>query len=167
MNQKTIVINEQPRICGACNLCCKVMGVQEGEFHKLKDHWCPHTSKGCGCSIYESRPTKCADFNCLWVTGQFGDAQHRPDKIHGVVTTTTDGKNWIIHEDPGYEGHARQVLKPAITTWLDRGSEYYVIVVCGSKRSFNGDTRTFQKLMDAGAPEVLDAKGVTRPKPRT
>jgi Fe-S-cluster containining protein len=163
---KMIVINEKPRECGGCTLCCKVMGIQEGEFHKPKDEWCPHTKKGTGCGCYSTRPTKCRDFSCMWLTGQFGQTEHRPDKIHGVVIPTTDGRNWVIIEDPGYEGFARQVLKPAITLWLDRGMEHYVIVVCGKKRSFNGDSRTFQKLMADGAPEVLDAQAVTAPRRR-
>jgi hypothetical protein len=142
------------------------MGVEEGDFHKPKDRWCPHALKKRGCACYETRPTKCRDFNCLWVTGQFGEAAHRPDKIHGVVTATTTGENWVIHEDPGYEGYARRVLKPAIDAWLDRGPSHYVIVVCGSKRSFNGDIRTFERLRAAGTSEVHGAYDVTGPVSR-
>lgn len=162
-----IHLKDEARQCGSCTLCCKVMGVHEGDFHKPKDRWCPHALKHAGCGIYETRPTKCRDFNCLWVTGQFGHPEHRPDKIHGVVTSSTDGKNWVIHEDPGYEGFARQALKPAITAWLDRGEEHYVIVVCGNKRSFNGDMRTFERLKAAGTAEVLGAADITEPKART
>ena len=160
MKPLTIRLNDK-RECGTCSLCCKVMGVQEGDFHKPKDVWCPCAKKGLGCLVYDNRPSKCRDFNCLWVTGQFGHPEHRPDKIHGVVTSSTDGKNWVIHEDPGYEGYARRVLKDAITAWLDLGPEHYVIIVCGSKRSFNGDIRTFKRLKAAGTSEVLGAQDVT------
>jgi hypothetical protein len=161
-----IPLKDETRHCGDCTLCCKVLGVEEGDFHKRKDQWCAHATKRHGCGIYETRPSKCRDFACLWLTGQFGRDEHRPDKIHGVVTPTTDGKNWVIHEDPGFPGHARAVLKRAITTWLDRGKEFYVVVVCGDKRSYNGDVRTFKQMIDAGAPDFAGARDITEPRAR-
>lgn len=151
---------EKPRVCGPCTECCRTMGVQEGDFHKRKDEWCQHAHAGRGCAIYETRPTPCRDFTCLWLTG-WGDLAHRPDKIHGVLTATADGQNWTIHEHSGYEGHARRVLKPYIDQWVARGLEFYVIVVCGTKRAFLGDARTFERLRGGNAPEVVGASDVT------
>lgn len=156
-----IALKESTRECGNCRLCCKVMGVAaEGDFpHKLKDHWCPHVC-GHGCAIYARRPSPCRDFTCLWLTG-FGYDAHRPDKLHGVITATADGANMVIHEDPGYEGHARQALKPYIDQWLARGPAYYVVVVCGTKRAFLGDQRKFDQLKASDAAEVVGALDMT------
>lgn len=162
-----ITLHEVTRECGSCTLCCKVMGVTEGDFHKPKDQWCVHASKAHGCGIHETAafPTKCRDFQCLWLLGKMLEAD-RPDKVHGVVTPTTDGVNWVIHEDPGYAGHARRMLKPMIDAWLDLGAARYVIVVCGSQRSFMGDVRTFRQLQAREAPEVIGARDITEPTGR-
>jgi hypothetical protein len=154
-----IIFKTEPRVCGPCRACCKVMGVQEGDFHKPKDRWCPHVC-GHGCNTYATRPQPCRDFDCLWLTG-FGGPEHRPDKIHGVLTATKDGGSWVIHEDPGYEGHARAVLKPQIDQWVARGAAFYVVVVCGTKRAFFGDQQTWARLMASAAPEVVGAQAVT------
>jgi len=139
-------INEKPRECGECTLCCKVLGIKTDELQKAKDTWCDFAQKKCGCSIYHARPTVCREFECLWLRGQFGGIELRPDKIHGVVTPTTDGSNWVIHEDHGYPGHARQALMPIIKAWLAQKQSNYVIVVTGTKRSYLGHPDTFAKL---------------------
>ena len=157
-----MIINLTPTShgCGECTLCCKVMGIQEGDFHKPKDVWCPHAKKGHGCGIYATRPTKCADFQCLWLSGD-GPSEKRPDRIHGFFTMTTDGKNLVLHEDPGYAGQARRAVKREIEHWLDQGPEFYVIVVCGTARSFFGDIRTFRRLESADTVEVVGARNIT------
>jgi hypothetical protein len=155
-----ILFKTEARACGPCSLCCKVMGIKDGDFDKPKDQWCPHAKKGRGCGIYPTRPSKCRDFQCLWLVGAFGGPEHRPDKIHAVVTPTTDKKNWVIHEDPGYAGHARRVLKPVIDQWLKRDVSHYVVVVCGTKRVFFGQRQKFEQLRTAGADEVNQIRDV-------
>ena len=62
------------RVCGTCNLCCKLLSV--AEFNKRIDTWCPHARPGCGgCSIYADRPSSCREFRCGWLSGlpEFGD----------------------------------------------------------------------------------------------
>lgn len=141
-----IKINEKPRVCGECNLCCRVLGIKDEQLQKPKDQWCDFALKKCGCSIYHGRPQICRDFECLWLRGQFGGPEFRPDKIHGVVTPTTDGKNWVIHEDHGYPGVARTALKGIIKAWVAQKQTNYVIVTCGSKRAYFGHPETFAKL---------------------
>lgn len=90
------------RSCGSCSLCCKVMGVQDPALEKPVGVWCEHAQKGRGCGIYSTRPSACRDFKCLWLGAEFGRfPQFRPDKIHGLLTPTSDGKNFVVHEDPG------------------------------------------------------------------
>lgn len=144
------------RTCGECTLCCKVMGVKDEGFEKPKDRWCQHAKKGRGCAIYETRPPICQTFKCLWLgSGDDMRADLRPDKIHGLLTNTTDGKNIVIHEDPGYPGHARQALRVATDNWLRLSPEHYVIVVCGTKRTFLGKMEKFEALKAAGVEEVM------------
>ncbi len=53
------------RICGDCNLCCKIPGV--AAVGKKNLTWCPHCDIGKGCRIYDTRPEECRDFRCLWL----------------------------------------------------------------------------------------------------
>ena len=143
---KTFAINAVQRQCGECTLCCKVMGIKEDDFQKPKDEWCQHAKKKCGCSIYDTRPSICKGFECLWLRGQFGGPELRPDKIHGVVTPTTDGLNWVVHEDIGYPGVARLKLMPIINTWLAQKLSNYVIIVTGTQRTYLGHPETLARL---------------------
>jgi hypothetical protein len=45
------------RRCGACSLCCQILGVDEPPaFSKPPDRWCPHCRPGKGgCTIYDER----------------------------------------------------------------------------------------------------------------
>lgn len=138
----------QPATCGECTLCCKVLEIKTDEFQKPKDQWCQHAVAKQGCSIYESRPTICAAFRCLWLLND-GPLHLRPDKIHGVLTPTSDGKNLVLHEDPGYQGIARYQLRDEIRMWT-RDPDYYVVVVCGTQRSYIGAPAKFRALMAEG-----------------
>ena len=70
--------------CGTCTLCCKLVHVYE--IDKPMGKWCPHCSLGKGCQIYETRPSECKTWNCLWLQGAFGnDPDLRPDKCKVVV----------------------------------------------------------------------------------
>lgn len=145
------------RTCGSCTLCCKVMGVkdEEAQFDKPKDQWCVHAKKGIGCGIYETRPSICRNFQCLWLAGE-GDDHLRPDKVHGFTTRTTDGKNYVIHEDPGYPGQAHAAFKPYITRWLKMDPKNYVIIVTGRKRLFIGQPARYEELRAQGVEEVRE-----------
>ena len=95
-------MKEQPSKCGSCTLCCKLIGVKELE--KPKNEWCEHCNKMEGCSIYDSRPQGCVDYECLWLQSQDKEDPWpeylRPDKSKVVVQTTTDGKHMVAFVDP-------------------------------------------------------------------
>ena len=56
----------QPRSCGPCSLCCKLLGVGE-PLHKPAGKWCEHCRPSHdGCLIYDSRPEECRDYLCGW-----------------------------------------------------------------------------------------------------
>jgi len=53
------------RACGTCMMCCKVPYIKE--FEKPAGVWCKHAVAGKGCGIYESRPSSCRAFYCMWM----------------------------------------------------------------------------------------------------
>src|SRR5579872_4156139 len=70
------------RTCGECTACCTVLAVVE--LHKPARWACDHVACS-GCQTYETRPSACRDFHCLWLRGAVaGDESHRPDKL-GVM----------------------------------------------------------------------------------
>lgn len=82
------------RSCGNCSLCCRLFAVPEVK----PDHeWCPHCKPGKGgCSIYESRPERCADFNCQWLRDErFGD--HWFPKTSKIIVDhrVEDNRAWV------------------------------------------------------------------------
>ena len=121
---------EQPRTCGNCSLCCKVLSIIE--LDKPVGVWCPHAKKNAGCTIYANRPDVCVAFKCHWLEG-LQELEHRPDKIHGVVASSIDGDAVVIYEDKGWPGHASNVLRGFINRVIKSG-ELFVVVVCGESR---------------------------------
>lgn len=88
------------RECGACSLCCKLIGVQE--LGKLAGKWCEHADPGRGCKIWHLRPGECQAFSCLWLQAtpeQIPD-ELRPDKSKVVMATNKEGTELILYVDP-------------------------------------------------------------------
>jgi hypothetical protein len=77
---------DSKRRCGTCDLCCRLLGVEE--IQKPAFQKCPRIAKPRGaagaCSIYESRPAACAGFRCGWLAG-FGRDDQRPDRVGFVM----------------------------------------------------------------------------------
>ena len=87
------------RRCGTCTLCCKVLTAEE--LRKPNGEWCPHCVKGRGCAIYSDRPNECRRFQCgylLWPT--LGE-HWLPARSKLVVALKPDGREIVIHVDPG------------------------------------------------------------------
>jgi hypothetical protein len=75
-------------------MCCKVMPVPEVE--KPVGKWCRHCKIGEGCTIYETRPQPCKDFECYWLQSPpdvMGDSL-RPDRC-GVVISGAEGGSGV------------------------------------------------------------------------
>lgn len=76
-------VEAQPsRACAGCTACCFTHGV--GEINKYEFSDCTNCEVGVGCKIYASRPRACGQFHCLWLTGDVGTDEERPDKL-GIV----------------------------------------------------------------------------------
>lgn len=135
---------DAPRSCGECSLCCKILAIPEVD--SPAGTYCRHAKKGCGCQIYQTRPEPCRVFECLWLKGLVPLA-FKPNAIHAVMTTTVDGNNYVIHEDPGYPGVGRRELERFIQlATLD--STHYVVIVTGDKRVAIGDVATIAKKLE-------------------
>jgi hypothetical protein len=77
------------RSCGDCTLCCKVMAIEE--IAKPAGRWCRHCKPGRGCTVYDSRPSECRAFNCLWLVDDRFGPHWQPGKSKMVLTTSDDG----------------------------------------------------------------------------
>jgi hypothetical protein len=71
------------RVCGSCTACCKVPKIDAPSLQKPAGVMCQHCT-GSNCGIYESRPTPCRTFFCLWRRVGGMPDELRPDRI-GVM----------------------------------------------------------------------------------
>jgi hypothetical protein len=81
--------------CGTCTACCRIFEIPE--LSKPAGKWCDHCAIGRGCQIYDNRPARCADFECLWLLSQKRadpderlGPELRPDKCKVVFSPTTN-----------------------------------------------------------------------------
>lgn len=72
------------RECGSCTLCCKVYHVPE--INKVAGKWCEYCTPGKGCGIYETRPTQCREFHCLWLTEASLAPAWKPERSKMVLS---------------------------------------------------------------------------------
>jgi len=116
---------ETPNPCGDCTVCCTVLAVDDGDFHKPSFTPCSHLCEK-GCDIYSSKPSICTGFYCMYaVLADFFRDDDRPDKS-GIVIA-------INHPD----SHFTQTTK--LTTF----SAYEARP--GAFKSYNGD-RMLRKI---------------------
>lgn len=71
------------RSCGDCQLCCKLVPVEE--IGKPGNTRCRFQKSGKGCSIYEFKPDSCSHWSCAWLTGKDTENIKRPDKGHYII----------------------------------------------------------------------------------
>lgn len=94
------------RQCGECQLCCRLLPVEE--FNKPALTRCSYQRHGKGCSIYAGRPISCRLWSCRWLVNDDMGDQSRPDRSGIVVDMMPD----LIKIDG-------QTF-PVIVVWLDR-----------------------------------------------
>jgi hypothetical protein len=104
-----MTINE----CGSCTACCRVFAIPETS--KPAGKWCDKCNIGKGCTIYETRPARCVDYECIWLQAKLrGDAQHklpdslRPDRCKVVFSPTTNPRIIAAMVMPGMTANALQ-----------------------------------------------------------
>lgn len=93
------------RLCGTCTACCRVFAVPE--VSKPLDGWCAHCEPTKGCKIYDTRPTRCVEFQCLWLASQAQPGavlseKLRPDRCKVVFAPSTNPSIMTAVTLPGY-----------------------------------------------------------------
>lgn len=88
------------RTCGACTLCCKLMGVPE--LKKPSAKWCSDCAQGEGCTVYETRPPSCRNFKCFWLLDENFPEEMRPDLIHALMAFNDGPDSCVVHVDPSF-----------------------------------------------------------------
>jgi len=130
-----------PLGCGACNLCCKLLGVPD--INKPARMLCWWTGVHGGCARHAEKHTDpqllaCAQFKCLWLESQTHEDQTkrmprhlRPDLSHVVIgpPDRNDDTLAYVQVDPDYP---RSWQAPEIKSYLDgiisRGGKLEVII---------------------------------------
>lgn len=86
------------RSCGECTLCCKLMGVPE--LKKPSAKWCADCDQGKGCTVYETRPPSCRNFQCFWLSDEGFPDDFRPDRIGALAAFNDSPDSAVLHVDP-------------------------------------------------------------------
>jgi uncharacterized protein len=102
-------IQRTGRSCGTCSLCCKLPEIVV--LNKPANTWCQHRTPGNGCGIYQTRPTKCQNFGCGWLTDTgFGDVWFPARaKMYLTFTPAPDGRlDHLLVVDPAWPNRWRE-----------------------------------------------------------
>jgi hypothetical protein len=87
------------RSCGTCNLCCKVLAVEE--LNKPAGQWCIHTAARSGCRNYDNRPRACRQFLCSWRLDLELGPEWKPEVSRFVLSEDRDRAALTVTVDPG------------------------------------------------------------------
>ena len=91
----------QDRQCGSCSQCCRLLDIEE--IQKPSGKWCQHCRPGKNaCQIYETRPSDCADFLCLWRQHPELGPEWFPHRSKIVVVSEDGGNRIALHVDPSF-----------------------------------------------------------------
>lgn len=137
------------RVCGECNLCCKILGVSEvtetrneSPFVIFKEKpqgvWCQYVKAGDGCGVYRSRPQACRDFSCMWLDSQTLDDQFRPDRCSVVFVEPINFPDLhILHahvEESDIDFYTKDdhPAMPLVRGYVCTG--WHVCIVAGTRR---------------------------------
>lgn len=86
------------RTCGKCTMCCWALGIDapEQELKNEPFEKCKHQC-ATGCVIYETRPSPCATYRCMWLLG-WADNKDRPDRGGLLVESPGAGLGIYVKE---------------------------------------------------------------------
>jgi len=130
--------------CDGCDLCCRLLEVQEIDKPFLK--LCQHAQRGAGCTIYEARPESCRAFVCTWLASQQAPdgagwdrmpPEMRPDRRHVVfapVDRDDPDHRLHVHVDPQ---RAMAWTRRDVKRWIERivGRGITVVLSVGHKHT--------------------------------
>ncbi len=78
------------RSCGACDVCCVALTIDDPALRKAQGYRCHHVVPGYGCGIYDSRPKTCRTFYCGWRLLRWIPDALRPDTSDVLVRLSDD-----------------------------------------------------------------------------
>ena len=112
-----------PRECGACSLCCKLLGVDS--ISKEAGVWCSHcTTKG-GCAIYAERPQECQNFICAWLQSPALDERWKPSVCRFVVAPEHGGTKLKVAVDPARpDAWRKEPFYSHFKNWIRQGASH-------------------------------------------
>lgn len=122
------------RACGSCNMCCKVLHIED--LGKPAGAWCAHARPGVGCAIYDARPGNCRQFFCQWILDANFGPEWKPDTAKFVVSPLTSETNLLIGVDPNFpNAWRREPYQSQIRQWVKicEGMGRFVIVRVGAR----------------------------------
>lgn len=131
-NEAQTPTNGAGRSCGECSLCCKLAKIVE--LDKPEGVWCRHCAPGRGgCTIYETRPPVCRNWNCNWIIEPALGPEWRPLTSKMILYYENDGNRLCVRVDPGYANNWRKEpyygqLKRCAQTALDARKQVVIYI---------------------------------------
>ena len=122
-------------------------------LEKPEGQWCSHCAIASGCKVYETRPSPCRDFACVWLESQKEKhplpAELRPDRCKMVLTFTPDRNDVLGYCDPAspdaWKGVPLRLLQVIAgqghRVMFGNGSEHFAIDKGRVRRVELGDAR--------------------------
>jgi hypothetical protein len=111
-----MTVTFQPRQCGMCTECCRLLPVHEKSdkgLHSLAGEPCKYQSSQCGCMVYAARPIPCKLWSCAWLRDPSTAAIKRPDVAHYVIDIMAE---YVINRP--HDGGPDEEI-PVIQIWCD------------------------------------------------
>ena len=108
----------EPRPCGPCSLCCKLLNVPE--LNKPQGKWCEHVMHGKGCAIHATRPAVCRPYQCAWTISPHLPDSWRPDRAGFLAHRSADNALHIFNDDATPNAWRQEPFYSQIKSWSYR-----------------------------------------------
>jgi|KBSMisStaDraftv2_1062788.scaffolds.fasta_scaffold238266_2 hypothetical protein len=123
------------RECGACTMCCKLLGV--ASIDKPSGVWCKHCAANRGCAIYHDRPQECRDFVCAWLQTPSLDDRWKPQACKFVVSVENNGMSLKVAVDPARpDAWRKEPFYSYFKSWIRKSAAHGAeLVVLAGRRA--------------------------------
>ena len=125
------------RSCGACNVCCVALTIDDPALQKPQGYRCRNARKDNSCAIYDTRPDTCRTFHCGWRHLRWVRETLRPD-LSGVLVR-------LHNEVSSADGSERLGV--------------IVTLLTAAALKAEGLAKTVAAAVSAGAPVYLNVPG--------